>query len=287
MWWVAPLTLVLSQCEADPALTYAPFVRAYDALSTGTVAPELETRRRSVQAPRRWALETLTIVGETTHLQRHVISQAFQYTSLLYTADAPESVVVSTQEPVPPGAVVGWFNGTTVAIFLSRIGGNDDLLFMVTVHEILHQLAFGGVDVGHGSFSDRSVNQVYTGTTVTSCLGSSPRTDPSKAHWANDVAPFDADIMEPVLPSGSKVALARCSAAAVIDTRPTWALMACTLDAQCGTEMVCVGHAPLVGYCAYPTQTREATPVRTRPTLIGLGIFLFIYAITRDASLRE
>jgi hypothetical protein len=220
----------------------------------------------------------LRIVGPITAVDRRTVEAAYKWLSLLYTAPPEDRVsfVVSTTEKSEDAAVLGWFNGTTIALLVDRIGTNRDLLFVVVVHEMMHQLAFGTA-----SFVAAVTNDLeYTGPAVGACTSEPVVVDAALAHWADGVAPFADDLMEPFIYPDSK--MSRCTAAAVIDVRPTWTLLACSTESDCANA--CVGStAHLLGYCAgAPVQQPSPPRVSLCPVIpFAMGASAIVITITQ------
>jgi hypothetical protein len=247
---VLVVAISLGACRGDPALLYAPYVSECAALMSVQPgrADSTASRARRSDVQYSFPFADYVVVGPLGARQALVVASAHRWLSLLYRIplDEPQVTFVISTVETAADSVLGWFNGTTIALLVDRIGANDDLLFVVTVHEMLHQLAFGLTPFTAAVTPEHQ----YTGAAVADCVGpnTSVHVDDTRAHWADGVAPFSDDVMEPFIHSGAR--LSRCTAAAVIDVHPGWKLLACTSSEHC-EHGECTGSTPhLVGYCS-------------------------------------
>lgn len=261
---VIVVNAVSIHCRSDPKTVYPTIQHNYGRLRPVHHLSSKSRRSFDDTFVRKWAIGSLTI-NETAYalstLQRLAIANAYRFLILAYNLDDANeqphsfSVVISTE--IPSNNNVGLWDGTHVTLYINAIRSND-MLFFVALHEFLHSLAFGSVDVGYGSFATRtnSTTFVHNGPLVTACLSQRNSytgvvyTDNTLAHWANDVTPFGNDVMEPILPS-SNVPVSMCTLAAVIDTRPTWSSLVCQTTTECPSNYTCynIGSVYLPSLC--------------------------------------
>ena len=94
-----------------------------------------------------------------TTTERRIIYDAHRYMMLAYNLNDPaetqHTIRIRTTAEIPDDSRVGMWNGVEIVLYMNVIHSLD-LLFLITVHEYLHDLAFSYVDVGHGSFQDRT-----------------------------------------------------------------------------------------------------------------------------------
>lgn len=226
---------------------------------------------------------TLNIVN-INPWQYNAITAAFQYMMLMYclpTDENPIDLTIVTDDPEPSdSAVIGMWNGVYIALYVNRISSLD-MLFLVTVHEILHALTFNCEGAGGDSFCDLAPNQKYLGSTVVNVMGTSEiYTDTQRVHWQNDRDPFSFDVMEPIL-TADNVQVSRGTISATKDIRSTWTVLACDSADNCPepfSNWACVNAGSnLAGYCVLKTNLIAPRPdpaqyrAYTNPVLFEFG----------------
>jgi len=288
-------------CRADLNGVYPAVVTEYsNAVHSMVERRRPHNRRRSLETEqiRYFPFSELNFVGHPGVNDKKIIQQAWQYASMLYTVnetDTPLSLTLITNATPPAQypTVIGMYDGTDVYIYVSRITSND-MLFLVTIHELFHWLAFYSVDVGHGSFVTRtSPEKVYNGPRVGPCVNNvTVRTDDFVAHWRNDEAPFIHDVMEPILPSSGDAQISVCTTMVVVETRTNWTLMSCNSDPECPVNHSCVGTQPhLAGTCIHTNsiilvESEPAkAPIRQFPKLTAFifGVFTALNLVAQCA----
>ena len=292
-------------CSSTPGGTYPAVVEAYRVgVRNASTRPVIHRtvhrgRRELGDAPvRNFPFSELNFVGSPGTRRRKIIQHAWQYTSALFTTDddslPPLTLVTNATPPADSPAVIGQFDGDVVYIYVDRVDG-DDMLFLVTVHELFHWLAFYDVDVGAGSFVDRtSPENVYSGPRVGPCVNNvTVYTDAAVAHWRNDADPFSSDVMEPILPANGDAQISVCTSAAVVETRTSWTLMSCDSTAQCPVDHVCVApSAHIAGVCIHVDaivlveSEPPKAPIQQFPKLTAFifGVFTAFSVISQCAT---
>lgn len=302
-------------CNATPGAVYPPLVGEYEATPVETSVYDLHgvqaqhrnqnrnqhryrNRRASETIRRRYVVSGLDFddgeVAVTTQ-QRRAIYDAYRFMMRAYNLDddedVPITVRIATSATIPAGSVVGSWTPAEIVLYMNAIT-SVDMLFAITIHELLHDFAFSYVTDGGSSFQDRTddTTLVHNGTSVDACFettgGSVPTiyTDITQAHWWNDRYPFASDVMEPVLPTNG-VSISPCTLAAVVDTRPTWSTMTCVTTVDCGFNYTCyhIGdHLGKLCLALKPTSTAATRnshqyPVFTAYIYTVMILFMVLY----------
>lgn len=239
-------------CNITDDGIYPPVVHEYNKFvqHTSAIAHVHGKQRRDVTAMVYYPFNRLYWYGDISLAQKRIIRHAWQYTMTMYNVPStyePIDLHIVTGTSTPSAtSIIGYWNGTHIGIHTASIH-NDNLLFLVTIHEIFHALGFGGT-----IFRALTTNEfLYEGTNVSECVsGESVYTDDIIAHWKLDTNPFANEVQEPILPSDGSANVGRCTASAVIDFNEDWTLTACDTSEQCRDGFVCVGkQTHLVGIC--------------------------------------
>lgn len=284
-------------CNATPGAVYNPISR--DFFAPPIAVPHDDNneddvsvvRHRRTTDTRRYAVNGLVLDDSPyrlTSLQRRTIYDAHRFLMVAYNLDSasetPHSFSVQTSNVVPSTSMVGLWSSGQITLFVRAIP-SIDMLFVVTLHEFLHDLAFSNVNVGAGSFQDRTNDTTFQhhGSAVDSCFrlrGQSHTiyTDVYESHWKLDTNPFSTDVMEPVVPFGS-VQISPCTLAVVIDTRPTWSLMTCRNSADCRFNYTCYSLGRYLGKMCLDLPPVSGASVANQDRLPSFTLYFYVVII--------
>lgn len=149
--------------------------------STAASSPESNTRRArralSATPTQHFPFDTVTINGSISRRDRTIVYRAIQYASVLHAIPEGESpidlvFIVGTASPTGT-TIIGSWDGVVIRLHTLSID-NENLLFIVTLHEIYHILHFGTA-----AFESLTTPEnVYTGPNTSACVANhTVRTD--------------------------------------------------------------------------------------------------------------
>ena len=195
MWGAIVLGVAaIGACNYTPGGTYPPILDEYEhvirvaehltatnASSTPEASSPPNTRRArralSATPTQHFPFGTVTVNGSISRRDRTIVYRAIQYASVLHAIPEDESpidlvFVVGTASPAGT-SIIGSWDGAVIRLHTLSID-NENLLFIVTLHEIYHVLHFGTA-----AFESLTTPEnVYTGPNTSACVSNhTVRTD--------------------------------------------------------------------------------------------------------------